>query len=421
MGSQILESGIPDSFPNLLYSIADRDKAQADDLFRQALQVMKTQSMYSWSDELNLSAYAFKDKLLIRPGMMPGEHYPIHLFTRSDPPVDPTIANEFLTVSLAKFTEGVLNNFGNVGPRDYFLHGYYYLADKFAFYAAVYDRPSVDSWLHLETRIESMINNDGADPESYKFRPDYAKWFSPDREKIEGIVNACFEEAARTADKALREYYLILGILELIWDGKYSEAEQAFKKLDRKSTVDQINDYLCMRAGESAVDQSNWTEASRRESLIGNKQARALLLLKTAAAIIKSGKKPRTPVTEILNDAVRLIYREDTSSTKTSLSIAAAGLFYKAGDRTGGTQVLQSSIHDINSDPHFGLEHWNVSFQIGDERKMASSMDDWDLNVTISEAAVSDWDGTMLLISGIESTKLRLTAQIAAARGILSH
>jgi hypothetical protein len=419
IGSQILESGVTRSFPNLLYSIGDRDKSQADTLFRQALQVMKKRSVYGWVDHIYLSSYVFKERFLMLPAIAPGEHG-LDLFNSAGHPVDPEIAREFLIAAFSDLSLSVANNFINPTRRGDRPDDFYYLADKYAYYAALYDPTSVDSWFDLKARLAVMVKNAGKDPDRYRFRSDFIDAYSRDREQTEDRAKPYFDIAENTDDNELRERSMVSGSLELIWAGKYSEAEQSIAEFDRKITSDQVYDYLCMIAGEAALKQSNWPESLRRASEIGNRPARALLLIETAAAILKSGRQTKISVPETLNDALRLIYKADFSTTRTSLLIAVSSLLYRVGNRTEGARALQSAISDLNRDSNFEMGRWSLSFPMGESHEMISSEDDWDLNVAVGQAAVSDWDGAMLLISGIESAKLRLSAQIAAAQAPFS-
>jgi len=418
-------SSVPITFVNFLYKLAQNDKAQADALFRQTLSVLSSGSTYHLNDVITLSVYAFKEEQVLmptiyKPAGSTKESYATFMlnpYNGTVPALDPAIAidflnagNNYMTLMLSPGGPGVQSDMRTLGEC-------FFLVNKLGAYARFLNPSSVESWQQLRARVLDIMNGAGIDPGQLSDQSGFVDRLSKGEPPVKSYDGAAdFEKAEKTADKTERDNFLARGIVALANQRKYDEADKKVQKVSDSVLASRLHDYINIRAAGIATQESRWAEVQSRAAQISDPAAHIYVLLKGADATVKSPKTAKTTTAEFINEATRLTDKLDRSESKTKMLIIESGLFYRSGDIIRGGQVMASAIHDLNGDKPVTEKQPLSIFTVYKNYSIGLVVNDWDFDSSFKEAASKDWDGALMLINGIQSPKMRLSAQIAAAQ-----
>src|SRR6185295_2509475 len=105
LAGRILQNGVPFGFPQFLYDLRQTDASVADNLYSQGLTILASGRVYRAVDAIQLSAYAFREGLVLFPILDTDENAKLQygiLTKRLSPPAyrpDPEITNGYMNAA----------------------------------------------------------------------------------------------------------------------------------------------------------------------------------------------------------------------------------------------------------------------------------------------------------------------------------
>jgi len=428
IATEMLNDGIPSTFPIYLYDLAKQDQSLADGLFRTAVGMLGNRQGYDLTGAILLSGYAFKESDVAVPSLNPNAPDPntaafgIHFYHLSnDPPaLDPAIGNEYLIAMQGYITS--LPFLSNVGPKAdrITIARLLFLTQKLYIYATYYNAAAVAAWSDLISRAKLLAESQGVDLGKLSDQSKFIDRLTKGKPLIDfGDGTSDFEAAGRSQTAEERDKHLISGIMNLTDKHKFDEAEAKLLQISDKTAHDRLADYVDFRAGEAAFAGSDWNEFSHRASHIQNVEQRVFLLLEGASSGIKEGKKKKAFFADYLNEAVSLTEKMLKGGVKADFLIASADLLYKIDDVAMGNSVMVEAIHALNEFPKFASRGPSLFLNLGGTYAVAFVIKDATLDDFFRDAAKIDWESTILLTQNLDSHKTRLLGQISACKAYL--
>jgi hypothetical protein len=422
LAARMLNAGVPSTFPNYLYELETKDSESAVSLYRVSLSNLTSNPIYTPVHATILSAYAFREKLLVlqvRSNSKKSSHIEFGSFAANLSPGPGTlrldIVNSYLSAAY-RFLEARLIFLQKQPTLDQeTLIQCYFLARKLNRYA-VRLRTQEGPWEQLASYYEILCQRAGLT---------ISELASLDR-TAERLVNegtifefddgaSAFETAKLSRDAGEKTALMVKGIHELVEAGKFSEAEQRIIELKDHPVMDRMMDYLHFQMGRAAIRKRKWRDLVQHEIKITEPALRVYLFLEGTEAALKFERK--NIASDYLQSAMRVLPEIDDKSVKAKATVAISGLLASLDAAESGQAILDAAT-EINKAEGYDGGNYSVTFELP-KLKLLFALSGSSLDTCFERSAKADWVNTINAASTISRTEIRRMAQIAACRSVL--
>jgi hypothetical protein len=422
IASKALDYGVPQSFPQYLFDLSKVDKVAADTLFLRALRIMSVGSVYSPGQVVLLSAYPFSEHWLVQlsASVNKAGQAEFGTFTSTlSPPLDEPdirLARQFLDAALAFLNFAAARPEYTTRADALYVGRCLFLARKLALYAAKFGFDPEQRWVELEHRLDALARSAGFNPSMFDGPRGFAERLVAQENLFQfDSGTSAFEKAKTVSKPEDRTALTARGIVTLMDEGKYNEAEQKLVDIEDLSSRRQVADYLNFHAGRNSVLAKEWNEVTIRANRIEDHRMRLFLLLDAARAAIES--KSRNRALEFLVDVRGILPKIDDKAVQAKGLIYAAKLFFSVDIYSARVTLIESN-GAINKAADFDGGDVRISISVPGA-SYSAHLPDSGLESCYQKAASDNWNDAIETIAYIRSAKLRLMAEIAACRAVL--
>lgn len=422
--STIIQQGIPNQFPKLIFDLREKNPAIAKILIQKALQNLAVNPNYQTSDAIYLSVVIFNEAGIIMPSLRdatnPNEFGVATSFIgNSNNPTDREIissyfssAQNFINLRLQNQASGFFDSKQNL-LRSYFL------LEKLKSYNQKYGFNNSQTLNSLSIPITTLMQTAEFSQQTLSDIKGYAQRIANSNNPL-GLNDGTdlLEKAENAKNPNEKLDYSIRGIIQLIEFKKYAKAERKIFDIENVEIRDSLYLFLNMRAGLEAIDNKNWHEFEKRTEKITEKRIKAFLYLK-AIAVFKSDKNNNSLPSEYLIKAEKNIQDISDKVAKASAYIYLTSLLLSL-NQTDGIIMLPSAIKSINDSSDYNQDEFEINIRIPTRQTYfakyigANSFQD-----SFSKLAEIDWNDSQIQANQINSKGLQAIAEIASARTVL--
>jgi len=423
LATNVLEAGVPGSFPSYLNELEQRDTAAAASLFRVALSIVASGRVYTPLHVTILSTYVFRESQMSVPMVRGGtEGVPLEFgmfASQLSPPsreLNRDLVTAYLTASGAYLNAEAMRLEQRGTSDAMHMALLWFLVKKLEGYA---DRLGIyggQNWGLLDTKYTVLA-------ERMKVNDQVSSGLATVAQRIvaENTVfrfdsgEAAFAAAEKARDPTERAELVANGIREQIEDGKYAQAAQKIAELQDEQFRDQLNTYLSFHMAEASVKKLDWYSFNTQVNRLGDARLRTYLTL--SAAVAASDAKQKKASSEFLLTAMALFPKIEDPGARAAALVTTAGMLY-AMDVSWAAQVLTEGVNGINRGNRYDGGVYSVTLEVT-KFKIWRSFPNSDLGHSFEQAAKRDWNGALAAAQSIESKVLRSRAYIAACRSVL--
>jgi hypothetical protein len=420
--AKVLEDGVPGSFPAYLNELERRDAAAATSLFRTALSILAGRRAYNPSQVIVLSAYPFRESQMSFPMASGGRGAPLEFGMFASPLSPPSrdlnrgLADAYLTAAGTYLNAEAVGLEQRGDPDALHVAICYFLVKKLRGYADRLGLNRGQSWTVLDAKFTVLA-------ERAKLSDSALAGLAASAQRIVTENNvfrfdggeAALAAAEKAVEPAERAELLASGVLQLIDEGKYAEAEQRLADIRDDKSRNQLNEYLSFRTAEASLRKLDWYGFNAQVTRLNDAQLRTYLLLSAAREASNARKKETS--SEFLHAAMASFPKIEDPAARAAALIAAAGMLYPA-DVEWGAQVLAEGVNSINRAGRYRGGVYGVTLE-APKYRLWLPLPDSDLGHCFEQAAKHDWSGSLAAAQAIDSKELRSRAYIAACRSIL--
>jgi hypothetical protein len=420
----VLQTGVPLGFPQFLYDLRRADISSADALFARGLTVLASGRVYRARDAIQLSVYAFRERMVLLPTPDAGDQsakLQFGMFTKElSPPeygLDPAVANPYLAAAFGFLTRQLqINGVGRVDTVQ--LVQSLFLATKLGVYSSRLGLSRADMWQQLKFDLVVRCKNANIDTATIQNITGFAERLAATDEVFQFGDDSSLNSAKDIKDQKRRNEVLVRGIWNLIQAKRFQQAETRIKEVDEKDVRETLNDLLGYYAGKANWSDGNWIEVGRRASLIKDVRIGLLLLLESAKAA-RAAKGPERNITkQFLLDARALIpgvsNRNDRAKGLISIASLAAETYPQLS-----VEMLPEVLSAINASDNYDGGDFQILIDVLPQFRVALSSADSNLDVWLKRQAKVDWTNALRLAADIDSKRLRTIALLSACGAIL--
>jgi len=423
LAARLLNAGVPMAFPEYLYQLEAQDQDSAARLYHAALSQLAGNRIYTPIHATILSAYAFREKLLViqvRSNSRSAPHIEFGSFaTNLSPPpgrFNVEIAKAYL-ISAYRFLEERLVILQPQTELDQeYLIQCYFLIRKLNEYAVRLNLNDGARGAQLSRNYELMSQRASLTNDALASIAQLAA-----RQAAEGSIfqfddgASAFEKAKVSKDSNEKLSLLVQGIHELIEAEKFAEAEKRIGDLENEAVRNQIMDYLHFRIGRIAIRKRKWQDVANQSNRINDPQLQTFLLLEGTETAIKNRKKDLA--SDYLQLANNTAARINDKSVKARALIAISGLVASM-DSEWSSQALLDAIKAINTADNYDGGNYSVTIELP-KLKLFFPLNSSGIDSGFERFAKTDWVSTIGATNAINRNNLRAMAQIAACRTVL--
>jgi hypothetical protein len=423
LAARLLSAGVPGSFPDYLYQLEIRDEEAATDLYRTALSQLAGNPIYTPNHATILSAYAFREKLLvleIRSNDKATTHIEFGSLTNnlSPPPkaLNLELARAYLSVAYGFLAQRLFVLQPKTELDQEYLVQCYFLAKKLSAYAGYLNLNEGGRWEQLGRNYELLGLRGGLTNDELGSLARLAE-----RLVAEGSIfqfddgASAFEKAKTSKNREEKTALLVRGIHELLEAGKFAEAEQKIGDIEDDAVLSRVMDYFHFRIARAAIRKRKWQDMTNHTHKIVDQQLATYLFLEAAEAAFKSGKKDLA--SEYLQSAMSMVSRIDDQPSKAKALVALSGLLVSV-EPAWSNQSLLDAARAMNQADSYDGANYSVTIELP-KLRLFLPLNDSDLNTSFERSAKTDWPGTISAASTISRSEIRAMAQIAACRSVL--
>ncbi len=423
LAARVLSAGVPGTFPDYLYQLEVRDEESAADLYRAALSQLAGNPIYTPNHATILSAYAFREKLLvveIRSNDKAATHIEFGSLTNnlSPPPkaLNLELARAYLSVAYGFLAQRLIVLQPKTELDQEYLIQCYFLAMKLSAYAGRLNLNEGGRWEQLGRNYELLGQRAGLTNEELASLARLAE-----RLVAEGSIfqfddgASAFEKARVSRDREEKTAMLVRGIHELLEVGKFTEAEQKLGDIEDDAVLSRMMDYFHFRVARAAIRKRKWQDVSNHTHKIIDQQLATYLFLEGTGAAFKSGKKD--VAFDYLQAAMSTVSRIDDKPSKAKALVAIGGLLVSV-DPAWSSQSVLDAARAINQAESYDGTNYSVTIELP-KLNLFLPLNDSDINTCFERSARTDWPGTISAANTISKSEIRAMAQIAACRGVL--
>ncbi|MGZ8842805.1 MAG: hypothetical protein ACXW18_04030 [Pyrinomonadaceae bacterium] len=423
LAEAILRMGVPLMFPDYLSQLEDRNPDLSNALYRFGLSQLASNPLYTPVHATVLSAYAFREKVLVIEIRTNSASNPSPQFGALTSNLFPTqvtlnavLADEYLSAAEAFLRQRLVALHGQPTLDQEYVVQCYFLAVKLNAYASRLSLMHHDRWRQLSAQFDLLARRASVAPEDLS-----AIALNAERLATEGTVfkfgdgASAFEKAKASKGEAERTELLVRGIHELVEAQRYSEAERRLVEIKDDETRSKVTDYLNFRAAKLAVAKKKWTDLSTYLPKIGDARLRTYVLLDGMDAAFKAKKKDlASKYLQILSDLLSTI---DNKSDKAKALVALSGVLSSNGSEES-SQTMLDAISAINRADDYDGGDYSVTVNLP-KLSLSFRLKDSNIASSIQNSSRVDWERSINATNTINRVEIRAMAQIAACRAVL--
>lgn len=419
LAGRVLQNGVPMGFPQYLYDLEQIDASGANALFNLALTRLASAQVYSATDAIQLSAYAFAERMMLLP--MPDMDEESHklqfgVFTRSlsSPKfsVKPSLANAYLSAGYT-YVNNQLQPGSLRGADPVHLVQSLFLATKLSTYSSRLGLNQGAAWQQLKFDLEVRCRNAGVDDATLQNINGYAMRLASADDVFQFGDDSLFEHAKDIKDQRRRNQVLVRGIWNLIQKKHFQEAESKINNVDDQGIREKLVDLLEYYAAKGDLKKLDLIGFTPRLTRITDPRIRLLLFLESAKAAVE-----RNIANQFLLDARSLIPKI-SSKTDRAKGLISVASFSAATDPQLSQEVLSEIVKAINAADDFDGGDFQVEVAIMSDFRVMLSIPDSNLDTCLKRAAKIDWRNTLSLTEDLNSKGLRSLARISTCAAVL--
>jgi hypothetical protein len=423
LAGAILQTDVPFGFPQFLYDLRRADVSRVDALFERGLNVLASGQVYRAADAIRLSAYAFKERMVLLP--IPdldeeSSRLQFGMFTMNlntpEYNLDPGLANRYLAASHKHLTGQLLQ--GRVGIDPVQLVQSLFLATKLGVYASRLGVSRADVWQQLRFDLEVRCKDAGVDSSTIQNIIGFAQRLGNADDVFQFGDDSSLDGVKDIKDQKRRNEILVRGIWNAIQGKRFQQAETTIKDLDDKEGRDKLNDVLEYYVGKASWMDRNWVEVSRSASLIKDARLSFLLLLESAKAAGSLKDVERNIARQFLLNARTLVPAISDKSDRAKSLVSIASLAAETYPQLS-VEVLPEVVSAINASDDYDGKDFQILIDVLPHFRLAFSSADSSLDVWVKRQAKVDWTNAIRLAEDMNSKRLRTIALVSACGAIL--
>ncbi|HBB95507.1 MAG TPA: hypothetical protein DC054_08955 [Blastocatellia bacterium] len=423
LAEAILRLGVPSMFPDYLSQLEDRNPDLSNSLYRVGLSQLISNPIYSPVHATILSAYVFREKLLLieirtNSAASPAPQFG-SLTTNLNPEqltVDRELAAEYLTAAEAFLRQRLVALHGQTTLNPEYVVQCYSLAVKLNAYASRLSLARDDRWRQLSVQFDLLAHRAGVTSEDLSNIALLAERLATEETFFKSDDGASsFERAKASKEDAERTELLVRGIHELVEAQKYSEAERKLVEIKDEEIKVKVTDYLNFRAGKVAVSKRKWIDLSTYLARIADARFRTYLLLEGMDAAFKSKKKDLA--SKYLQNLADLISTIDNKSDKAKALVAMSGVL-SSNESEESSQAVLDAIRAINQADDYDGGDYSVTVDLP-KLSLSFRLKNSNIATSLQNFSKIDWDRSINATNTINRVEIRAMAQIAACRAVL--
>jgi hypothetical protein len=423
LAARLLNAGVPRAFTEYLYQLESQDQDSAARLYQAALSQLAGNPIYTPNHATILSAYAFREKLLVtqvRSNSQSDPHIEFgSLATNLSPPpgrFNVEIAKAYLNSAYRFLEERLVILQPQTELDQEYLIQCYFLIRKLNEYAVRLSLNDGARGAQLSRNYELMSQRNGLTNDALAGLAQLAA-----RQAAEGSIfrfddgASAFEKAKVSKDSNEKQSLLVQGIHELLEAEKFAEAEKRIGDLENEAVRNQMMDYLHFRIGRTAIRKRKWQDVANQSNRINDPQLQTFLFLEGTETAIKNRKKDLA--SDYLQLATNTAARINDKSAKARALVAISGLVASM-DSEWSSQALLDAIKAINTTDDYDGGNYSVTIEIL-KLNLFFPLNGSGIDYGFERSARTDWVNTIGVTNAISRNNLRAMAQIAACRTVL--
>ncbi len=418
LAARALQNGVPMGFPQYMYDLEQIDPAGANALFNRALNRLGAAQAYSATDAIQLSTYAFTERMMLLPvpDMDEGsQKLQFGVFTKSLSStkfsLKPSLANAYLSAGY-QYVNNQLHPGSLRGADPIHLVQSLFLATKLSAYSSRLGLSQGSAWQQLKIDLEVRCRNAGVDDATLQNMNGFALRLANADDVFQFGDDSLFDNAKDIKDQRRRNQVLVRGIWNLIQSKRYQEAEIRIKDVDDRDIKEKLADVFEYYAAKADLKELDMIEFTRRSRRIIDPRVRLMLFLDAARV------SERNAANQFLLDARNLIPRITGKSEKAKGLISVASLS-AATDPQLSREVLSEVAKAINAADDFEGGDFQMEVAIMPDFRIMLSLPDSSLDTCLKRAAQIDWRHTLSLTEDLNSKELRALARISTCAAVL--
>lgn len=423
LAARLLSAGVPSTFPDYLYQLEARDEEVASNLYGTALSQLAGNPIYTPNHATILSAYAFREKLLvvqIRSNNRETPHIEFGSLTNnlspSPKPLNLELARAYLTVAYGFLEQRLIVLQPKTELDQEYLIQCYFLARKLSAYAVRLNLNEGGRWEQLGRNYELLSQRAGLTNDELGGLARLAERLVAEGSIFQFDDGASdFEKAKTSRNREEKTALLVRGIHELLEAGKFAEAEQRIGDIEDDAVSSRMMDYFHFRIARAAIRKRKWQDVTNHAHKIGDQQLATFLFLEGTEAAFKNGKKD--VAFDYLQSAVSAASRIDDKPSKAKALVAIGGLLVSV-DPEWSSQSLLDAARAINQADSYDGTDYSVTIELP-KLSLGLPLHDSGISTCFERSARTDWPGTISAASTISKSEIRAMAQIAACRSVL--
>jgi hypothetical protein len=429
LASQVFEKAFPENAIQYLFNLQRRDPRTAQQLYQNVLMLLASRQHYSPRSVILLSVYAFNENQLVLPGVLQGKDGKqiVSLFTSatffepSRETVDTAVAHAFISAAYQYLQVRVLQ--GTAADRTELAPACsnYFLLHKVKAYSQFYRLDLGARWLRYETAVTELARQVGATESDLTVLVQQAEKVSKHKSALSDSEDeTAIEQAAEEKDQKKKAILLVNGIMWLLRQKRFANAEQSVDLLEDLVMRDQMAQVVKVVIAKDAIETHRWGELSQRIAKIEDRAMRIYLLLE-AQRVIGESKANREVVLGYLSDARKSLEALDNGIQKAAGVVATLGLAHTI-DPTNLDVVLNEVSKTINSaEKYQGEKYFAVLPLPPNRREFGYQLKEIGFEDSFARSGKRDWIGADLAARNLQNKYLQAWARLTAARAFLER
>lgn len=424
LAAEILNLGVPATFPQFLYDLSSRNASAAETLYRFALSSIATNPRYTSRDVILLGAYPFREGAIILPRSGPGaentRQISIGIMTSPLSPTSKTADLRLGAEYAAAAQTFLLKTSRAEDAQPERIAQSFFLAEKLSSYVDRLGLGDRAVWTALRSSLQLSAKNVGMDDSNLQYLAGYANRIA--NNQVAFLFDngaALFEKAKKVSDVKERTELQARGVIEAVQNGAFEEAEKRIPEIEDETLRGRLSDYLNTKVGESLIKNSDFGGLPTRLKAISDPQLRAFLLLKSVQSLCRTAKnkKGKQQLVEFRSRSIETLSQlTDRNAKASGFLVVAAG--QAPLDAEGFIRTMSEAIDEVNKAAGYTGGDYQIDLSIMSFHTTLV-LPDSDLETAFQSIAKYDWNATIALVERVSPRLLRDKARLAACRAIL--
>ncbi|HKX32667.1 MAG TPA: hypothetical protein VJ302_33585, partial [Blastocatellia bacterium] len=414
MARRAVEVGVSADVSGFLFTLADRNRVAADDLYLYALEGLNSNPAPLPGELMALSAYPFGESSIV---ISDGAHTASWGFTGSDQlKLNPQMAGRFLATSLNALLRvadpAVPQSPGRSSQLGAALFAARALESKVAAHAPALQ----DQWQALIARLAA--SNAGG-PGANTVRSTERKDAPPREAQKPPTVETLLERAQKTTNFTQRNNLYREAALTAVNSGDEARALEIAGRISDQDFRGRLTSWIHFEAALKAAREKRYDEARKHALSVEELGDRAYLFFESARIALRDPDRLRAQ--GLLEEAAAQAAETDETPEKVRILCGLAGLYLKI-DQARSFNLAEAAVRAANKVPEGRLNPGEEDSQLvrvlsydGNTHTNTINVGGFDIRRTFGELAARDFDRTQALAQIVENQSLRYRALIAVA------